>query len=104
MRVFRARLVGVHMVTAVGMLVDAVRMDGRHRHGAVDDATGGREDSNERCTHEPRCGATTDRNAHGSPPQTYWSRGGMMPNGGTATFTLARISLHRRRIREPGPS
>ena len=26
-----------------------------------------------------------------------------MPNGGTATFTLARISLHRRGIREPGP-
>ena len=25
-----------------------------------------------------------------------------MPNGGTATFTLARISLHRRGIREPG--
>src|SRR6476469_4977054 len=30
-------------------------------------------------------------------------RGGMMPNGGTATFTLVRISLHRRGIREPGP-
>src|SRR6478735_12753738 len=73
MRVLRSRLVGVHMDTAVGMLVDAVRMDGRHRHGAVDDATGGREDSNEHCTHEPGCGATTDRNAHGSPPQTYWS-------------------------------
>src|SRR6478609_6543724 len=85
------------------MLVDAVRMDGRHRHGAVDDATGGRENSNERCTHEPRCGATTDRNAHGSPLKRTGPRGGMMPNGGTATFTLARISLRRRGIREPGP-
>jgi hypothetical protein len=46
MRVFRARLVGIPMDTAVGVLMDAVRMDGRHRHGAVDDATGGREDSN----------------------------------------------------------
>src|SRR6478609_10625459 len=103
MRVFRSRLVGVHMDTTDGMLVDAVRMDGRHRHGAVDDATGGREDSNEHCAHEPRCGATTDRNAHGSPPQTYWSPRRNDAQRGTATFTLVRISLHRRGIREPGP-